>query len=79
MYKQKSSFSFSRTAQLCLIYGFFAVLFQLTMILLCCLAAEEYLSPPIILYHFSPWLDYPLMSLVLLFAGAALLDLAGAP
>lgn len=56
--------------------GTYAVLCQLTFILLYVCAAPADLSPDVLRHTVTPWLEYPMMSLVLVFGGTLLLDWA---
>ena len=65
---------FSRYATLCLHHGFFAVLCQCAMILLCVLCEDGNVATELLRYRYLPYLEYPLMSLALLIGGSLLID-----
>ena len=69
---KKTKILSSSLSQKCLIYGFFAVICNLTAILL---MTQTDASPAYILAHrFAPLLEYPVMTVVILVAGAMLFD-----
>ncbi len=57
-----------------MIYGFFAVLCQLFLILLQVLAEDPSVSHGVLTHRYLPYLEYPLMSVTLLLCGAYLLE-----
>ena len=67
-------FSVSRPSLLCLTFGTYAVLCQVSMILLFALAVPENVASDVLRHWILPWLEYPLMSLALLLGGALLID-----
>ena len=74
--KQKIFFPISRYSRLCTVYGFFAVLCQSVMILLCVICEDANVSREVLRHTYLPYLEYPLMSLTLIIGGALLLDWA---
>ncbi len=64
----------SRPSYLLLLFGTYAVLCQLTFILLSVRTAPETVSLDVLRHRVIPWLEYPLMSLTLIFGGGALLE-----
>lgn len=70
------SIPITRYARLCLHYGFFAVMCQSAMILLCVLCEDPSVETALLRYRYLPYLEYPLMSLTLLIGGALLIDWA---
>ncbi len=64
----------SRHTRLLLFYGIFAVLTQLTFILLHIEIQSANLSPALLSHYYAPWLEYPLCSLSLVFGGSYLFE-----
>ena len=63
---------YSALSQKCLIYGFFAVICNLSAILFSVKCDD---APAYILAHrFAPFLEYPIMSITILIAGAMIMD-----
>ena len=58
-----------------LIYGFFAVLCQLTFLYLFCLDTSVGTSADVLRHVYIPLLEYPFLSLLLLIGGTRLIDL----
>ena len=71
--KTVSDGKFRRLSSLLLLFGTYAVLCQTVMILLFVCTAPSSLSLDVVRHTVIPWLEYPLMSLVLLFGGAVLI------
>ena len=69
----------SHPAKLCLIYGLYAILCQLSFILLHALYVAPYISSDVLRHWFVPYLEYPLMSITLILVGSVLLELVSDP
>ena len=67
----------ARALTLFLTHGAYAVLCQLTLILLTVMHQAAALSAPVLRHTYLPWLEYPLASLTLLIGGSLLLWLEG--
>ena len=63
-----------RLSFLCLLFGTYAVLCQITMIFLYAITIPITVSTDVICHTVLPWLEYPLMSLFLILVGATLLN-----
>ena len=57
-----------------MIYGAFTVFCQLVFIVLNINIRLLYDSPALVRYIYVPWLEYPILSLALILAGACLFD-----
>lgn len=69
---KKAKILYSALSKKCLIYGFFAVICNLSAILFLVKCDD---APAYILAHrFAPFLEYPLMSIAILIAGAMIMD-----
>ena len=62
----------SRLTSLLLIYGFFAVLCQLCLMLLCLRMEDPSRSFALLRHVYLPWLESPLVSVLLIIGGATL-------
>ena len=71
----KRRFFSHRISLLCLIYGAYAVLCHLVMILLHIPFYDIGISASVLAHHFFPWIEHSLMSLVLILGGATVFDL----
>ena len=69
---KKRTIPCSPLAKKCLTYGLFAVICNLTSILF--LATVDGAPPYILAHRFAPMLEYPIMTVVILIAGALLFD-----
>ena len=67
----------TRMTTLFLTHGIYAVLCQLTFILLTVQIQAQTLATPLLYRTYLPWLEYPLASLTLLIGGSLLLWLEG--
>ena len=65
---------FSRPSFFLLRHGLFAVLSQLSLMLVYVDFSSATLPPDLLFYHFAPWLEYPLTAIALLFCGAYLIE-----
>ncbi len=63
-------------ALLCLTYGLYAVLCQLSLIYLHAVHIKPIVSADVLRHVFLPYLEYPLMSITVLFIGALLFEIA---
>ena len=61
-------------SKLILIYGFFAVLCQLTFLYLFCVDAAPTTSADVLRHVYIPLLEYPFLSILLLLGGTRLID-----
>ena len=69
---KKAKMLYSALSKKCLIYGFFAVICNLSALLFLVKCDD---APAYILAHkFAPFLEYPLMTVAILVAGAMLFD-----
>lgn len=59
---------------LILIYGFFAVFCQVTFLYLFCAEAAPSTSADVLRHVYIPLLEYPFLSILLLFGGTRLID-----
>ena len=66
--------SLSRPTRLLLTYGLYAVLCQLSMILLHTLVYAEHVSGALLSLHFAPMLEHSSVSLVILAIGTYLIE-----
>ncbi len=66
------SIPYSPLAQKCLIYGFFAVICNLTFIFF--LAFNDSAPSYILVHKFAHMLEYPIMTVAILMGGALILD-----
>ena len=66
-----------RPSQLCLIYGSYAVLCHLVLIVLHILFYQQGTSGSVLGHLFAPWVEHSLMSLVLVIGGTAAFDILG--
>ena len=64
----------SRSSRLLLRYGLFAVLSQLSLMLVYIDVASATFPPSLLSYRFAPWLEYPLTTIALLLGGAYLIE-----
>lgn len=64
----------SRFSLLFMRYGFFAVLAQLSLMLVYIDCASVTLPPDLLFHHFAPWLEYPLTAIALLLGGAYFIE-----
>ncbi len=62
-----------KPACLLLVYGLFAVLCQCVFLLLFYICEAPNISGEVLLHRYVPLLEYPLMSLALLFGGGSLI------
>ncbi|MBQ8331813.1 MAG: hypothetical protein IJX94_04880 [Clostridia bacterium] len=69
-----SKASISKPSRICLIYGLYAILFQLSILFLFMLTEQSTVSADVLLHIYLPLLEYPLMSLTLLLGGCLLID-----
>ena len=69
---KKRSIPCSPLAKKCLIYGFFAVICNLTFIFF--LAFNDSAPPYILVHKFAHLLEYPIMTVAILVGGALILD-----
>lgn len=65
-----------RHTVLCLTYGMYAVLCQLALIYLHAVHITPHVSADVLRHIFLPYLEYPLMSITVLFVGALLFEIA---
>jgi|GEM_PF-6769995 len=64
----------SRPSLLLLRYGLFAVLAQLSLMLVYIDTLAVTLPPDLLSYYFAPWLEYPLTTIAILLGGAYFID-----
>ncbi len=75
MQKRRSSVTaINRLSYRLLFLGTYAVLCQLTLILLYVCVMPDDISHDVLRHTVLPWLEYPLMSLALILGGATLLN-----